>query len=233
MSQIGFSLVGSDYGSDSDSETSSPKPTPQPIASRVDNIDASATKTASPQASTKLDTADIPQNDSQSDNTEQLPVAIEVDQQETVQPESLSYPWPPPIPGATTEWGLASPTTAICDEDFQAKIANWHELMKNDQLYFNDRLLGSQAFRNPQLYAKLVEFFELDEFGSNLPKEIYDPHGFPASGYAETIVKEQQRKAEERALAHHARSQIQFVSTTPAVATTTNTTESPSGKLKA
>jgi hypothetical protein len=59
--------------------------------------------------------------------------------------------------------------------------------MQEDQLYFNDRLLGSQAFRNPHLYAKLVEFFGLDEFGSNLPKDIYDPHGFPATGYAEAI----------------------------------------------
>jgi hypothetical protein len=61
--------------------------------------------------------------------------------------------------------------------------------METQQIYFNDRLMNNQAFRNPHLYAKLVEFLELDEIGSNFDPSVYDPHGWPEEAYAEAIGK--------------------------------------------
>lgn len=56
----------------------------------------------------------------------------------------------------------------------QAKLANFHNLRLSRGLHFNDSLHASKAFRNPRIYAKLVEFVDVDETGSNWDKEIWD-----------------------------------------------------------
>lgn len=35
--------------------------------------------------------------------------------------------------------------------------------------------MSNRSFRNPHLYAKLVEFVDVDESASNFPKDIWDP----------------------------------------------------------
>jgi hypothetical protein len=71
----------------------------------------------------------------------------------------------------------------------QAKISGFYELRQKG-VRFNDSLLKNKAFRNPHIYAKLVEFVELDEIGSNLDKSVFDPHGFPREAYADKLGNE-------------------------------------------
>lgn len=56
----------------------------------------------------------------------------------------------------------------------QAKLANFHNLRLSRGLHFNDSLHASKAFRNPRIYAKLVEFVDVDESGSNWDPEIWN-----------------------------------------------------------
>lgn len=35
--------------------------------------------------------------------------------------------------------------------------------------------MSNRSFRNPHLYAKLVEFVDVDESATNFPKDIWDP----------------------------------------------------------
>lgn len=49
--------------------------------------------------------------------------------------------------------------------------------------------MQNKAFRNPHIYAKLVEFVSVDETGSNFPKDLWDPFDVRDEWYAETIGK--------------------------------------------
>lgn len=53
---------------------------------------------------------------------------------------------------------------------------------------------------------------DIDEIGSNFPKDQFDPKGFPASSYMDGILETQRQIAEEKAQrAAQGRSQLAFV----------------------
>lgn len=39
----------------------------------------------------------------------------------------------------------------------------------------NKLIQERKEFRNPSIYEKLIEFCEIDEFGTNYPLDVYDP----------------------------------------------------------
>jgi hypothetical protein len=53
--------------------------------------------------------------------------------------------------------------------------------------HFNDSLMSNRSFRNPHLYAKLVEFADVDERSTNFPKDIWDPHDVQEEWFADKI----------------------------------------------
>lgn len=53
--------------------------------------------------------------------------------------------------------------------------------------HFNDSLMANRSFRNPHLYAKLVEFVDVDERTTNFPKSIWDPTDVREDWYADQI----------------------------------------------
>ena len=59
----------------------------------------------------------------------------------------------------------------------QHKLAQFHALKRDpaQRRHFNDSLMASRAFRNPHLYAKLVEFVAADERATNFPRRAGDP----------------------------------------------------------
>jgi len=71
----------------------------------------------------------------------------------------------------------------------QAKLAQFHALKKDPHQpkHFNDSLMSNRSFRNPHLYAKLVEFVDVDERTTNFPKEIWDPHDVQEDWFADKL----------------------------------------------
>jgi hypothetical protein len=71
----------------------------------------------------------------------------------------------------------------------QAKLAQFHVLKRDSEQpkHFNDSLMSNRSFRNPHLYAKLVEFVDVDERATNFPKEIWDPHDVQEDWFADRI----------------------------------------------
>jgi hypothetical protein len=59
--------------------------------------------------------------------------------------------------------------------DEQAKLAHFHDLKRTQNKHFNTSLMSNKSFRNPHLYAKLVEFVDVDESGTNYPRDVWDP----------------------------------------------------------
>lgn len=47
--------------------------------------------------------------------------------------------------------------------------------------------MANRSFRNPHLYAKLVEFVDVDECKTNFPKDIWDPIDLNEDWYADKI----------------------------------------------
>lgn len=79
----------------------------------------------------------------------------------------------------------------------------------------NAHLQHNKAFRNPRIYARLVEFTEVDEYGSNFDKEDFDPYGFPKELYIDGILETQRKQAEEKAAAQQNRTSVNFVPQQP------------------
>ena len=64
--------------------------------------------------------------------------------------------------------------------------------MKKKQEYGYDMNLVIQRkkmFRNPSIYEKLIQFCEIDETGTNLPKDLYDGHLFGKESYYDELSK--------------------------------------------
>ncbi|ORY98765.1 HCNGP-like protein-domain-containing protein, partial [Syncephalastrum racemosum] len=116
---------------------------------------------------------------------------------------------PRPIPGVEN-WGIPPESSTPIDSERAQKVAHFLSLRAKGH-HLNEHLQQNRSFRNPRIYAKLVEFFDLDEHGSNMDKTDFDPHGFPKEAYIEEILAAQRRIAEEKALAQQHRTSVQFV----------------------
>lgn len=76
----------------------------------------------------------------------------------------------------------------------------------------NAHLQHNKSFRNPRIYTRLVEFTEVEEFGSNFDKVDFDPYGFPKELYLDEILETQKKLAEEKAASQQNRTSVAFVS---------------------
>jgi hypothetical protein len=85
---------------------------------------------------------------------------------------------PPPIPGVD-DWGIppaVTPEESMCDPAVEAKLNQFLQLKSLPvPKHFNDTLMSNRSFRNPHLYAQMVEFIDIDERSTNFPKHIWDP----------------------------------------------------------
>ncbi|TFK85474.1 HCNGP-domain-containing protein [Polyporus arcularius HHB13444] len=122
---------------------------------------------------------------------------------------------PPPIPGVQ-DWGIPPEPTEPCDESIEAKITTFLKLKRDPQnpRHFNDSLMANRAFRNPHLYAKLVEFVDVDERTTNFPKDMWDPLDVKEEWYADRIAEAQKAKSEAASAAQqpNKRARIDFAS---------------------
>ncbi|KIK46590.1 hypothetical protein CY34DRAFT_9593 [Suillus luteus UH-Slu-Lm8-n1] len=96
---------------------------------------------------------------------------------------------PPPIAGFA-DWGISPASLSPYDPAIQTKLAQFHALKQDseDPKHFNDSLMSNRSFRNPHLYAKLVEFVDVDERTTNFPKDMWDPDDMRPEWFADSIV---------------------------------------------
>jgi len=102
---------------------------------------------------------------------------------------------PPPIDGME-DWGIPPPPSEPCDPDLEAKVMKFH-LLKRQGKHFNDSLMQSKAFRNPHIYAKLVQFVDIQETATNFPKEMWDPFDVKEGWYSDKLAAKQKEKYEK------------------------------------
>ncbi|KAH6608710.1 hypothetical protein Trco_002056 [Trichoderma cornu-damae] len=73
--------------------------------------------------------------------------------------------------------------------------------LKQKGVHFNSKLEQSTALRNPSLMDKLLEFVGIDEVGqyeTTLPKELWDPRGFPEWAFRDRLSRSREKIAKEK-----------------------------------
>ncbi|EGO03629.1 hypothetical protein SERLA73DRAFT_130025 [Serpula lacrymans var. lacrymans S7.3] len=120
---------------------------------------------------------------------------------------------PPPIPGLL-DWGIPSESKTPCDVTIEAKLAQFHALKRDptNPKHFNDSLMSNRSFHNPHLYAKLVEYVDVNERTTNFPKDTWDPNDVEPEWFANSIAEVQKARSEKASTSEGKRSQIDFTS---------------------
>jgi len=103
---------------------------------------------------------------------------------------------PPPINGVT-DWGIPPETSDPVDPALAAKFEQFRTMKHEKNMHFNDSLMSNRSFRNPHLYAKLVEFVDVVETHTNFPKDVWDPFDVKDEWYADSIAAAQKAESEQ------------------------------------
>lgn len=85
-----------------------------------------------------------------------------------------------------------------CAVELQDKINLLYEKMKHTQMDMNRVIQERKEFRNPSIYEKLIQFCDINEFGTNYPPEIYDPLQWGAESFYEELAKTQKVDMDKR-----------------------------------
>ena len=56
---------------------------------------------------------------------------------------------------------------------------------------FNQRLLSQNEYLNPLILDKVVDYYSLDEIGTNYPQSVYNPHSHAPDDFFEEIAHRQ------------------------------------------
>lgn len=108
---------------------------------------------------------------------------------------------------AWTDGGKLPPDpNGLCSPRIQESV-NKAWLKKKEYGYdMNAVIQRKKAFRNPSIYEKLIQFCEIDEHGTNFPKDLYDGHLFGKESYYDELAKVQKLDMERREKAAKERS---------------------------
>uniref|UniRef100_A0A1I7ZSB7 HCNGP-like protein n=1 Tax=Steinernema glaseri TaxID=37863 RepID=A0A1I7ZSB7_9BILA len=77
---------------------------------------------------------------------------------------------------------MPSPPREPCAPELENLFNSLFEKKFKGELNPTKQIQERKDFKNPSIYEKFIEFFDLDEIGSNFSKDVYDPHVFDDSG---------------------------------------------------
>jgi HCNGP-like protein len=125
------------------------------------------------------------------------PEVIDVDSPSSDSPEyisQLSYQnslireaTMPILPPDLNDFGIPPSPPGSPDPSLTAKLDKFRQL-REQGVFFNDRLGENRGFRNPKLLERLRGFVGVkDEYASHLPIEIWNPHAFTEDQYFDVL----------------------------------------------
>lgn len=85
-----------------------------------------------------------------------------------------------------------------CSVELQEKINILYEKMRDSHMDMNRVIQKRKEFRNPSIYEKLIQFCDINEFGTNYPPEIYDPLQWGPESFYEELAKTQKVEMDRR-----------------------------------
>ena len=93
-----------------------------------------------------------------------------------------------------------------CNPKLQESITSLYKRKISTGYDMNAVIQNKKAFRNPSIYEKLIQFCNIDEHGTNFPKDLYDGHLFGPESYYDELAKVQKADMEKREKAAKERS---------------------------
>mmetsp|Transcript_22429 Transcript_22429/g.32712 ORF Transcript_22429/g.32712 Transcript_22429/m.32712 type:complete len:193 (+) Transcript_22429:42-620(+) len=68
--------------------------------------------------------------------------------------------------------------TVTCDPETVDKIRHYISLKEKNNFSLTESIRSKKDFGNPYILQKVVDFYHIDQYGSNYPKEIWDPSAY-------------------------------------------------------
>jgi len=100
-----------------------------------------------------------------------------------------------------------------CSRDVLDQVQMLHDRMRQGQ-QMNALMQSRKSFRNPSIYEKLIAFSGIDEFGTNYPSEMYDPHHWQHGSYYEQLREAQKVEMDRVEKEKRDRTKVEFVTGT-------------------
>ncbi|CAH1394328.1 unnamed protein product [Nezara viridula] len=104
--------------------------------------------------------------------------------------------------------------TGTCSSDLTKKIAEMTELMNLNGCDMNLIIQKRKSFRNPSMYEKLIEYCNINEFGTNYERRVYDPMKWGESSYYDELAKAQNAHMKRREKKKRGGAKVQFITGT-------------------
>lgn len=98
-----------------------------------------------------------------------------------------------------------------CSKGLQNKIIGLLQKKSDSGIDLTSSLQQRKDLRNPSIYEKLVEFCNLDEFGTNYPEHLYNPKEWDEASFYDNLFVEQRKEYVKKEKAKHT---IEFVTGT-------------------
>jgi HCNGP-like protein len=93
----------------------------------------------------------------------------------------------PILPPDMEDFGIPPSPPGSPPPELKKKFDHFRELRERG-VYFNDRLGENKGFRNPKLLERLRGYVGVeDQYGSQLPTNVWDPHNFPPEHYHDKL----------------------------------------------
>lgn len=101
-----------------------------------------------------------------------------------------------------------------CSRSLQDKISKMLEKKKLSNLSLNDHVQRKKDFRNPSIYEKLVSYCNIDEYGTNYPRNLFNPSSWGVESYYDALAKAQKEAHDKKEKEKHKKGQVEFIKAT-------------------
>lgn len=101
-----------------------------------------------------------------------------------------------------------------CTKTLQTKITSLLQKKAGSGIDLNSSLQQRKDLRNPSIYEKLVQFCNLNEFGTNYPEHLYDPREWTEESFYDNLFKDQRKEYMKKEKAKLERTTVEFVTGT-------------------
>ena len=147
---------------------------------------------------------------------------IEITDEQSQEPEDSDSARPLFLPLSKVQ--LPPEPTGRCATALQEKIVALLEKKNRLGIDLNKNVQARKDFRNPSIYEKLVQFCNLDEFGTNYPEHLFNPKEWGEESYYDNLLKAQKKAYEKKEKAKLGKVEFIIGTKRPAAASTVGTT---------
>lgn len=110
-----------------------------------------------------------------------------------------------------------------CSRALQEKIERMLEKKHRGKLSLNEHVQRKKDFRNPSIYEKLVHYCKIDEYGTNYPRNLFNPSSWGPESYYDVLAKAQKEAHDKKEKEKQKRGHVEFIKATKKITTVGST----------